>query len=526
MKVTSHVVQLTKRKIVGRMGTCVLAVLALPGSTGWTLETPAPIRVSTDGHFLMQADGHPFFWLSDAAWSLATRSKRDEAEVYLKDRAAKGFTVMAVEVMAYAAADGTWNRSGNAANAYGAQPFVDGDFGRPNELYFQYIDWVIDRAEYYGLRVALVPVWGLWTVTNGKMTVAQAETYGRWLGARYKGKAVIWMLGGDLTPLWRSSSSTVEPPGTTLVDYRPHFDAMARGIAAGETGHPLITYHIACCNWPGTASARTSLYFSDRPWLTINYVQLTSFRDLATIRKATGFAQSWISGYEYEPIAEEYRSLPPRPVISADPKAEDIPFDADLLPPEQVNYGDRVTAKDVRFYAYESVFSGAAGAGYNHNSLTGFFDPTRAKPVTGERSSWRDALDAPGAGQMSFVKALMLSRPYFTRIPDQSVVRGDAGEGIAHIAATRDRSGSYIMIYLPAGQSVNVEMAKLAGSFAKGWWYDTRTGKAISIPETIPTNQDHRFVPPVTDTAVDWVLVVDDATRNFPSPGSHLTEIK
>ena len=51
------------------------------------------ITISKNGRYLIQADGSPFFYLGDTAWELFQRLKKDEAELYLKDRAKKGFTV-------------------------------------------------------------------------------------------------------------------------------------------------------------------------------------------------------------------------------------------------------------------------------------------------------------------------------------------------------------------------------------------------------------------------------------------------
>jgi hypothetical protein len=45
--------------------------------------------VSTDGHYLVQEDGTPFFWLGDTAWKLA-RLKPEDVDRYLKDRAGSG----------------------------------------------------------------------------------------------------------------------------------------------------------------------------------------------------------------------------------------------------------------------------------------------------------------------------------------------------------------------------------------------------------------------------------------------------
>jgi hypothetical protein len=52
------------------------------------------LKVSDNGRFLIQQDGRPFFWLGDTAWELFHRLSREDGDHYLKDRAAKGFTVI------------------------------------------------------------------------------------------------------------------------------------------------------------------------------------------------------------------------------------------------------------------------------------------------------------------------------------------------------------------------------------------------------------------------------------------------
>jgi hypothetical protein len=48
------------------------------------------LQVSQNRRFLQTADGKPFFWLGDTAWELFHRLTREEAEMYLKNRAEKG----------------------------------------------------------------------------------------------------------------------------------------------------------------------------------------------------------------------------------------------------------------------------------------------------------------------------------------------------------------------------------------------------------------------------------------------------
>ena len=92
------------------------------------LLTPAaaqerPITVSENGHYLQYADGRPFFYQGDTAWELFHRLDREEADRYLRDRAAKGFNV--IQAVALAELDGV-----DVRNAYGDLPLTDSDPAR------------------------------------------------------------------------------------------------------------------------------------------------------------------------------------------------------------------------------------------------------------------------------------------------------------------------------------------------------------------------------------------------------------
>jgi hypothetical protein len=58
------------------------------------------LRVSPDGHRLLNEDSSAFFYLGDTAWELFHRCTKDETEMYLKDRKAKGFNVIQAVVLA------------------------------------------------------------------------------------------------------------------------------------------------------------------------------------------------------------------------------------------------------------------------------------------------------------------------------------------------------------------------------------------------------------------------------------------
>src|SRR5262245_35669160 len=110
------------------------------------------LRVSENKRYLVTDDGRPFFWLGDTAWELFHRSTREDAERYLQNRARLRFTV--IQAVALAEMDGL-----KVPNRYGETPLVDNDPTRPNEAYFQHVDWVVKRANDLGMYVGFLPTW-------------------------------------------------------------------------------------------------------------------------------------------------------------------------------------------------------------------------------------------------------------------------------------------------------------------------------------------------------------------------------
>ena len=126
---------------------------------------------------------------------------------------------------------------------------------------------------------------------------------------------------------------------------------------------------------------------------------------------------------------------------------------------------------------------------------------------------------------MQYARRLLESRPFLTRIPDDSVIveaqvkTAVPGMGTRHFAATRDESGSYAMVYSPVGRAFKVRMEKISGAKVKAWWFNPRDGKATAIGE-FENKGEREFVSPDKGELVDWVLVLDDAAKNFPPPGA------
>ena len=67
-----------------------------------------------------------------------------------------------------------------------------------------------------------------------------------------------------------------------------------------------------------------------------------------------------------------------------------------------------------------SMLAGACGVTYGHHRMWGFVGH-RNDVINHADRDWIDALQRPAGRQMQFLRLLMESRPYFSRIPDQKM---------------------------------------------------------------------------------------------------------
>lgn len=428
------------------------------------------LTVSSNGRYLVTSDGRPFFYLADTAWELAYRLDREEVEHYLRNRADKQFNVIQMVALDEYGFD--------LPNRYGDTALHNNDPLSPNERYFDYLDWIVSLANSLGLTVALLPTWGdKWNKAWGKgpeiFTQSNAYAYGKWIGARFRHHDLIWVLGGD---------RNIDEPEHVLL-----MRAMAAGLTEGDGGTHLRTYHPS----GGHSSAD---WLHDESWLDFNMRQTGHHRDYDS----------------YSRLSSDYSRQPVKPCLDGEPGYEDIP--ASFKP--ELGYLDEC---EVRRYAYSAVFAGACGHTYGCHAIWQFYDPTRSEPIQGARTPWLTALDFPGANQMRYLRSLIESRPYLTRIPDQSVLESVSDTGLVY--ATRDLNRRYIMVYTSEGHPFGLHLPESWNTGAKAYWCDPRTGGVQSF-HAHAAQRARPFVPPSSGHGQDWVLVIDDAASGYPAPGS------
>ena len=437
------------------------------------------VTVHENQRFLRYEDGTPFFYLGDTAWELFHRLNEDEARMYLSDRARKGYTV--IQAVVLGELDGL-----RVPNANGDRPFLDEGYSEPNERYFRHVDRLIDMADSLGLVVGLLPTWGdkinkAWGVGPVIFTdEAKAERYGRFLGERYRDREnIIWILGGD----------------RDFTGYEAIVRAMARGVATGVGGgRPDYSKCLMTVHPCGGLSS--SKWFHDDEWLDFNMQQNGHCYE----------SDSW------QKIDADYRRKPTKPVLDGEPLYDEHPICFD-----REKHGTS-TDFHTRRYFYHEVFSGAFGHTQGCHAIWQMWAPGR-EPVNGPLRPWYESIGLAASYQMGYGRALMESRPFFSRIPAPELLRGQELGEPRRFSATRDEAGTYAMVYSEFGEPFSVDLSLLSGQEIQAWWFDVRSGKAFSAGY-FPREGVKRFVPPTSGRGNDWVLVLDDRAKGYSAPGT------
>jgi hypothetical protein len=371
------------------------------GQGGSTPFARFPLTHTEGERFLREASGAPFFFHGDTGWSLVAQLDLGQAEQYLEDRRAKGFTVVLVNLLEHRFADQA------PSNVYGDPPFsTPGDYATPNEAYFAHVDALLAAAEERGLLVLLTPSYlgygggeeGFYQemVANG---ATKLEAYGRFLGARYQSPPnILWLHAGDY-----------DPPDPDLVD------AIANGIRAEDAVH-LHSAHT-------TRGEAASDVWGGASWLDVD--------DVYTGPDA------------YGPALALYASAT-RPFY--------------LL--EAYYEGEHdMTEMGIRRQAYGALLGGAMGGIFGNNPIWCFGAQT-CLGSTSPPTTWQEALDGRGSLDMEVLGQIFDGLAWERLVPDAALVVSNDADAIAARAA----DGSFALLHSQALGSVEIDLSTLSAA--------------------------------------------------------------
>ena len=466
----------------------LIALLTMVTTIVWADQKPwdnGRLKVSDNQRFLMHENGTPFFWQGETGWLLPERLDRAEAEWYLQRCREEGYNVVQVQVI----------DAVPAINIYGQPshplPIAHGDRNRVTSYgYWDHLDYIIDLARQNGIYIGMVCIWG-GLVKDGKLSVDEAREYGTFLANRYKDKPnIIWFMGGDIQG-----------------DIKPEvWNTLATSIKAIDHNH-LMTYH-------PRGRYTSAKWWSKAPWMDFHTFQSGHRRYGQRMGNAdypipdNTEEDNWMyvdSTWAYKPI---------KPVLDAEPSYEDIPMGLhDKTEPHW-------QACDVRRYAYWSVFAGSCGHTYGHNAIMQMLKPGYPTSYgdAGDVKTWYQALNDPGFQQMKFLRQLILSFPYFERIPDQSIIQ-DNGSQYDRLIATR--GNDYLLVYNYTSRDMKLDLRKISGAKKNVWWMNAGTGILRYLGEYDSKVLTFRYHKTMVSTnrpgfgIEDGVLIAIDAQKDY-----------
>jgi len=138
---------------------------------------------------------------------------------------------------------------------------------------------------------------------------------------------------------------------------------------------------------------------------------------------------------------------------------------------------------------------------------------------------WQQHLDTPGSHDMALAKRLFESRRWFDLVPDDPPTLVVAGGGTFaascdnryvnciggndYVTAARAPDGSLAVLYLPAGNTISVDLSRM-GPHVRASWYDPTHGAFVPVHGAL-SNTTTVFQPPGNnhDGDPDWLLVLD-----------------
>jgi len=423
-----------------------LAGLAVPRPA--TATFPGPLKVSANGRYFVDREGKPFFWLGDTAWPLFTLYSQSQAENYLRNRAAKGFTVVQAALAWPVGSDNPPEAippllNVPVPNISGEPIWINNNPATPNDAFFKHVDDLVAFADRQGLVVAILLVQGQFVNQTKTLTAQNARVFGRWVGNHYKNAPnIVWVNGGDRTP----------------VGFEDVYLELGRGLREGDGGAHLMTYHI--CGWHSS-----SQFFHRANWLDFNLIQ--TWTDWPKV---------------YPAVSADLAMTPPKPVVLGEGAYEDGP-EYPLGP---------ITPLIVRRQAWWANLAGGFFS-YGQNQMW-----RMAK-------GWEKAFDTPGAGQVCLMKKMLTAYPWWDMIPDQGLFESGVSSEQTLNAAMRSSDGKVAIIYLSGKSRVFLHLDKILTKNVKVTFVNPGTGERKEggtyatgnlTDDTFPPTQIRDFVTP------------------------------
>jgi hypothetical protein len=452
----------------GRSGS--LACVAYEGDN--PLYRHGVIRLAPSRRHLEYADGTPFFYLADTGWNGPLRSTAEEWEVYLTDRAGKGFTAVQYATTQWRTAPG---------DVEGHLAYLGKEHIGIDPAFFQRFDQRVDAINAHGLlAVPLMLHAGPDTLLNAGYSLPEDQivVLARYMVARYGAHYVLWDLVGE--------------PMLPTAEVPERWRRIGRAVFGGGAHLPVVVH-------PHPRDGLALETFGAETWL-----------DIVGYQSGHSTSDEVLRWLVEGPPSTDWALEPTRPFINLEP-----PYEGFVGPGD-----DGVTRKPldtaaVRRSTYWSLLvSPTAGVTYGGHGVWGWDDgsgPPFGHPNVGTPLPWREALGLPGSWEMQHLASLMASLSWWRLMPAPALLARQPGKDHvkSHVAAARTDDGSLALVYMPHEMGVDLRLDSLQQPL-RGTWFDPRTGARREVNARVPGGEWGVATP----GAGDWVLILESETAS------------
>jgi len=424
-----------------------------------------PLQLSANKRYLVDKQQRPFLIKEISCWGLIQALSEEDEAAFIDSVKNKGFNTLLVSIISF-----DTRFAGGPPNWQGIAPFTkQWDFSTYNKAYFKHVDRFLKMAENKGMLVILVACYlgykddakqGWWNeLLDANNSVAKSRQYGEFIGKRYKNaRNIIWLAGGD-----NNGEGALYP----------HLDNIIQGIKTFDKGH-LWTGHFDAA--PGTGWPTASKLYG-------KYIDIDGLYDFteSTLGKDVVQYQSELAQYKKGKM-----------IFQLDQSYEhDIPHGED-----NENY------QWIRRKNYDGLLSGCAGTS---------FSPGQVNNQCYVFTNWRPLMNTTGMQQVQACFNFFDRVEWYNLVPiegDDIIIagRGESGK-IDYVCAARTANKKQLIAYMPAGKTITVNLAAVAGTQVVQRWYNVHEGTWAATQFIV--SGLHDFKAPTNE---DWLLVLEGAS--------------
>jgi hypothetical protein len=393
--------------------------------------------IPPDGRNLFHADGRPRLLCADTAWALPWRATVEQAQIYARDRQAKGFNAaLLMTVQPDMDCKGPRSRTEDLGFDVGFEDLPKGTLRQLRPEYFQMFDRLTGILVAHGIAPVYQPVfhgygWKGRRVAGNVVSAEDYARYCRYLVARYGARPAIWLVGGDGPVTDPAIVAQLDRAGQDIEKW----DAYRQPTGIHYSPHALNRTH------------------QDKAWLDFQWCQ-------------TGHNGEHVA----ERVADMWRNTPVKAVANGEPTYENI----------------GKTGRGAGWWQGHEAWcnltaGGTMGLVYGAGSLWQWRlhanEPDHADWCTAPGAGWREALDFEGSRYPGIAAKILDGLPFAGMQPNWTYTYGRRGLAV---------SGKLFVLYLPEGGGTGITSLDVPRDYRI---YDPRSGAEVGkgrLPDKAP----------------------------------------